>query len=264
MGNNSALKPMNAAIKTGSYAPAFQERICTGQVLDRQKGGKHMMDYQAARTKMVDNQIRTTDVTSYSVLKAFLTVPKEAFVPEKLKPFAYIDSDIEIAPKRNGLPARYIMEPSPMAKLLQLAEIRPTDSVLEIGGGTGYGAAILGQLAGTVLSVESDAELAETASSTQVTLGYGNVSVVTGELSKGFASKGPYDVIFVHGSVDELPEALFTQLADGGRLVVVLGQGNASRAHLYVKDGHNVSERPSFNTSVKPLPGFSKVVEFVF
>ncbi len=223
-----------------------------------------MMDYQAARTKMVDNQIRPTDVTSYSVLTAFLTVPKEVFVPERLRALAYIDNDIEIAPARNGLPARFIMAPSPLAKLLQLAEIRPTDSVLEIGAGTGYGSAILGQLAGTVLSVESDADLSERARSTQVMLGYGNVSVVTGELSKGFASKGPYDVIFLHGSVDVLPEALFAQLADGGRLVAVVGQGNASRAHVYVKEGHIVSERPSFNTSVKPLPGFAKAAEFVF
>jgi protein-L-isoaspartate(D-aspartate) O-methyltransferase len=223
-----------------------------------------MMDYQSARTKMVDSQIRTTDVTSHSVLSAFLTVPKEVFVPEKLRALAYTDCDIEIAPVRNGLGARFIMEASPMAKLLQLADIRPTDNVLEIGAGTGYGSAILGQLAGTVLSVESDAELAETARSTQVTLGYGNVSVVTGELSKGFASNGPYDVIFLHGCVDVLPEALFAQLADGGRLVAVVGQGNASRAHLYVKEGQIVSERPSFNTAVKPLPGFAKVAEFVF
>jgi len=75
------------------------------------------MDFEAARTKMVDNQIRTTDVTSHSILSAFLTVPREAFVPEKLKPLAYIDTDIEIAP------GRYLMEPSPLAKLIHLAEI---------------------------------------------------------------------------------------------------------------------------------------------
>ena len=76
-----------------------------------------MMDYAAARTKMVDNQIRTTDVTSHSVLTAFLSVPREAFVPAELKPLAYIDEDMQVAPAANGNPARYIMEPSPLAKM---------------------------------------------------------------------------------------------------------------------------------------------------
>ena len=92
-----------------------------------------MMDYAAARTKMVDNQIRTTDVTSHSVLNAFLSVPREAFVSAEMKPLAYIDEDMLIAPAANGNPPRYIMEPSPLAKLLQLAAITKDDLVLEIG-----------------------------------------------------------------------------------------------------------------------------------
>ena len=89
------------------------------------------MDFEAARVKMVDNQIRTTDVTSHSVLSAFLTVPREAFVPEKAKVLAYIDNDVEICP------GRFLMEASPLAKLLQLAAITKEDTVLEVGCGTG-------------------------------------------------------------------------------------------------------------------------------
>lgn len=217
-----------------------------------------MIDYKAARTKMVDNQIRTTDVTSHAVLDAFLTVAREEFVPEALKPLAYIDNDIQISP------GRYLMEPSPLAKLIQLAAVRSGDVVLEVGCGTGYASAILSRLGGSVVALESDEALAATATETLARLGYDNVAVVTGDLEKGYAPEAPYDVIFVHGAVEIVPEALFAQLRDGGRLVVVEGYGNASQARLYIKEGGRTSERDVFNTSVKPLPGFRKAKEFVF
>lgn len=217
-----------------------------------------MIDYKAARTKMVDNQIRTTDVTSHEVLDAFLTVPREEFVPAAVKPLAYIDNDIQVAP------GRFLMEPSPLAKLVQLAEIGGSDVVLEVGCGAGYAAAILSRLAGSVVALESDATLAATATETLARLGYDNVAVVTGNLEAGYADEAPYDVIFVGGAVEFVPEALFAQLRDGGRLVVVEGYGNASQARLYLKDGGYVSERYVFNTAVKPLPGFRKAKEFVF
>ncbi|MDF1609869.1 protein-L-isoaspartate O-methyltransferase [Hoeflea sp. YIM 152468] len=221
-------------------------------------------DYQEARQKMVDHQIRTTDVTSHSVLKAFLTVAREDFVPTPLKPLAYIDSDIQIsAGGENGI-GRYIMEPSPLAKLLELAEVNRNQVVLEIGCGSGYSAALLSLLAGSVVAVESDAALAEAASERLRETGYDNVAVVTGDLEKGYPAEGPYDLIFFNGSVDEVPGALFDQLHDGGRLVVVIGQGLAAKAHLYVKEGGVVSGRPAFNLSVKPLPGFRLAAEFVF
>lgn len=217
-----------------------------------------MMDYTAARIKMVDNQVRTTDVTSHSVLDAFLTVPREAFVPAQLKPLAYIDNDIEVAP------GRYLMEPSPLAKLIQLASITKDDVVLEVGCNSGYASAILSKLAGSVVALEVDEELAARASETVAELGYDNVAVVTGDLEKGYAAEAPYDVIFVHGAVEVVPEALFGQLRDGGRLVVVEGYGNASQARLYIKERGMASERSAFNTAVKPLPGFRKAAEFVF
>lgn len=217
-----------------------------------------MMDYTAARIKMVDNQIRTTDVTSHSVLEAFLTVPREAFVPAQLKPLAFIDNDIEVAP------GRYLMEPSPLAKLVQLAVVTREDVVLEVGCNTGYASAVLSKLAGSVVALETDETLAATASETLSELGYDNVAVVTGELEKGYAAEAPYDAIFVHGAVEVVPEAFFAQLRDGGRLVVVEGYGNASQARLYIKERGIASERSAFNTAVKPLPGFRKAAEFVF
>ncbi|MGD9480960.1 protein-L-isoaspartate O-methyltransferase family protein [Shinella sp. G-2] len=216
------------------------------------------MDYKAARTKMVDNQIRTTDVTALEVLDAFLTVAREEFVPAAVKPLAYIDNDIQVSP------GRYLMEPSPLAKLIQLAEIAPSDVVLEVGCATGYASAVLSLLGSSVVALESDADLAASATETLARLGYDNVAVVTGGLETGYAPEAPYDVVFVHGAVEFVPDALFAQLRDGGRLVVVEGYGNASQARLYIKESGRVAERNAFNTAVKPLPGFRKAKEFVF
>lgn len=217
-----------------------------------------MMDFEAARTKMVDNQIRTTDVTSHSLLRAFYTVPREEFVPAAAKPLAYIDTDIEIAP------GRYLMEASPLAKLLQLGAIGKEDVVLEIGAGTGYAAAVLSLIAGSVVSLEKDEALASQATETLARLGYDNVAVVTSDLDKGYAAEAPYDLIFINGAVEEIPASLMDQLRDGGRLVAVVGYGNAARAKLFVREQGVVSEGVHFNASVKPLPGFQKAKEFVF
>ena len=221
-------------------------------------------DYQDARQKMVDNQIRTTDVTSHSVLKAFLTVAREDFIPTPLKPLAYIDSDIQISAGGADGVARFVMEPSPLAKLLQLAQITRDHVVLEIGCGSGYCAALLSLLVGSVVAVESDSELADAASERLSDGGYDNVAVVTGDLEKGYAAEGPYDLIFVNGAVETVPAALFDQLREGGRLVAAVGFGLSAQAQLFVKDGGVVSGRPAFNISVRPLPGFRKAEEFVF
>ena len=227
-------------------------------------GRQDMTDYEAARIHMVDSQLRTTDVTSHPVLTAFLKVPREAFVPDSLKPVAYIDEDMPVTAVAPGAVGRYIMEPSPLAKLIQLAEIATSDVVLEVGCGTGYASAILSQLGSSVVALESDTALAATATETLSRLGYDNVAVVTGDLEAGYAPEAPYDVVFVHGAVEFVPDALFAQMRDGGRLVVVEGYGNASQARLYIKEGGHVSERNVFNTAVKPLPGFRKAREFVF
>lgn len=223
-----------------------------------------MMDFEAARTKMVDNQIRTTDVTSHSVITAFLTVPREAFVAPEMKTLAYIDEDMQVAPARDGRPARFIMEPSPLAKLLQLAAVSKNDVVLEIGCGAGYAAALLSQLAGSVVAVECDEALASQASATLASLGCDNVAVVTGDLEKGYADEAPYDLIFVNGSIETVPETLLSQLREGGRLLAVVGSGNAARAEVYLSGRGAYSRNQFFNAAVKPLPGFRKAAEFVF
>ncbi|KAB0681996.1 protein-L-isoaspartate O-methyltransferase family protein [Aureimonas leprariae] len=216
------------------------------------------MDFAHARTMMVDNQIRTEDVTDWDVLRAFLTVPREAFVPEDKRALAYIGKDLP-------LPAgRRLMAPSSFARLLQLLLIGRGDVVLDVGCGTGYAAAIMSQLAGKVVALEEEATLAELARTALASHAGSNVELVQGKLGQGWAPAAPYDRILFQGAVEELPAAFIEQLRDGGRMVVVEGHGNAASARLYLKEGGTVSNRFGFNCSVPPLPGFARPPQFVF
>ncbi|KAB2692359.1 protein-L-isoaspartate O-methyltransferase family protein [Brucella pseudogrignonensis] len=219
-------------------------------------------DFQDLRTKMVDNQIRTTDVTDLRVIDAFLTVPREVFAPANRQVLAYIDEDQLL--EGEGTAPRYLMEPSPFAKLIQLAKVNKNDVVLDIGCGTGYSSAILSELAGSVIGLESDSSLSAIAAARLQELSHDNVVIVSGDLKAGYPSEAPYDVIFIEGAVDFVPEVLFNQLKEGGRLIAVEGRGNAGVARIYVKENGVASGRSVFNTAVRPLPGFERVEQFEF
>lgn len=217
------------------------------------------IDFAAIRQQMVDNQVRTTDVTEHRLLDALLSVPRENFVPDDKRSLAYIDSDIELSKE-----GRFLMQPSPLAKLLQAAEVQKTANVLEVGTGFGYVSAVLSHLADQVITLEVDADLAAIAKERLADGGYNNVSVVSGDLAAGHKTGAPYDMIFVNGSVGVEPAKLFAQMAEGGRMVVVIGYGGAAQALLYVKENNQVSSRKLFNLSIPALPGFDKAAEFVF
>jgi protein-L-isoaspartate(D-aspartate) O-methyltransferase len=228
-------------------------------------GGVDMTtEFQQQREKMVDGQLRTTDVRDAGILSAMLSVPREEFVPAGRRALAYIDEDIEIAGPDEGRAARYLMEPSPFALLLQLATIRPTDFVLDVGCGTGYSSAVLSKIAGFVVALESDASLAAFAGERLAALGCENVAVVEGPLPDGHDAQAPYDVILVNGAVDEVPRTLLDQLKEGGRLVTVVGHGHAARAMLHLKEDGIVSARRGFNAAVKPLDEFRRQPAFEF
>lgn len=221
-------------------------------------------DFSVQRAMMIEGQLRTQDVTNVPLLEAMRDIPREKFVPGRRKSLAYMDEDLEIAAPNDSSPARYLMEPAQFGKLVQLAGVKPSDLVLDIGCATGYSTAVLSRISSFVIALESDSQLAELAESTLADLDCVNVSVVTGPLQQGHPAEAPYDVIFLGGAVEEVPAALLDQLAEGGRLVAVIGHGNAARAHLFVKDAGVVSSRSAFNAAIKPLPGFEKEIGFVF
>jgi protein-L-isoaspartate(D-aspartate) O-methyltransferase len=215
------------------------------------------------RAHMVDGQLRTTGIINHAILQAFFDIPREEFVPARMKEIAYVDDDLRVTPA-GALPARYIMEPSPLAKLLQLAGIDHDDLVLDIGCATGYSAAIISRIAGSVIAIESDEDLAAQATETLTELGCDNVAVVQAPLEDGLESEAPYDVIVFGGAIEFVPEKILDQLKEGGRLVAVIGTGNAAQARIFVKKDGIVSEWPDFNAAIRPLPGFEREKSFHF
>lgn len=214
------------------------------------------VDFNAQRIKMVDGQLRTTDVTGRALLQAFLDVPRELFVPVSKQELAYLDGDIEIAP------GRYLGEASPIAKLMALAEISDADTVLNIGAGAGYDAAVLSKLCAKVVALECDAALAEQAEANLRAAGVSNAVVTTGALEAGAPELAPYDVILVSGSVAQVPAALLAQLNQGGRLAAAVGSERLGAARLYVRNGNEFSSRFGFNAALRPLPGFAQAPVF--
>ena len=210
--------------------------------------------FESARFNMVEAQIRSCNVTDPQILAAMNAVPREKFVPSAVRALAYADVPVAVAP------GRFLLDPRSFAKLAQLAAIGPTDRVLDVGSATGYSAAVLARLAGEVVALEQDADLVRIASELLANA-VGKIEVMQGALIEG--AKGPFDVIFVNGAIEEVPTTLTSQLAEGGRLVAVVKDGQ-SRAWLYLKENGQVGKRPDFDADVPLLAGFKKAMGFVF
>ena len=169
-----------------------------------------------------------------------------------------MDEDL---PLGNG---RYLTEPMVVARLLQVADVKPTDMALVAAAGTGYAACLLSKLANTVVAVEADHTLSERAAVAQQQHAADNVVWQEGDPTAGFAKHAPYDVILIDGGVEIVPAALLDQLAEGGRLVTVLLEGRVGRAILMVKERGSVSRRVLFDANVPLLAAFAKPAEFSF
>jgi protein-L-isoaspartate(D-aspartate) O-methyltransferase len=218
-----------------------------------------MIDFAAARTNMVTNQVRPNKVTDDRVLAALAAVPRERFVPEAMAGNAYVDDDIAVAS------GRYLMEPMVLARLLQAAAIESDDVVLDIGCATGYSAAVLCRLAATVVALECDETMAETAIALLTGLKADGSAVVSGDLAAGYGDQAPYDVIVIEGAVETVPEVVIDQLVEGGRLVaVVTGGETVGKAMLIMRSHGVVSRRILFDAAIPPLPGFESDSAFVF
>jgi protein-L-isoaspartate(D-aspartate) O-methyltransferase len=223
-----------------------------------------MTDFAAARRKMVDSQVRTSDVTDLRLIAAMLAVPRERFLPAEQAAFAYFDLDIPVGPSAAGRPARHLLKPMVIAKLIQAAEIEDGNHVLDVGCATGYSTAVLAQLAHSPIGLEEDAGLAAQASANLQALVASEAQVVTGPLADGWPAAAPYDVILVNGTFELAPRKLLGQLKAGGRLVGILGRGPAGKAMLYRSIGGEFSGRPIFDATAPLLPGFAAPPAFVF
>ena len=217
-----------------------------------------MADYARRRLIMVDTQVRPSDVTSFPIIDAMLTVPREDFVPEAKRDLAYVGGPIEIAPGRALLDARVI------AKMLDAVDVTPADVVLEVGAGLGYVTALLARLSQAVVAVEEDTTLAAEAEATLGAQGFDNAAVIAASHVEGGARHGPFDVIFVSGGVEEIPDALLAQLRDGGRIIAIFMTGALGEVRMGVKSAGAVTWRMAFNATAEVLPGFARAPGFVF
>lgn len=217
-----------------------------------------MFDAAKARRMMVDGQVRTADVTNLELIAAMLAVPRELFVPAPLSALAYSDGDLVIAPGRS------LLRPMVLAKLLQAADIKREDRVLDVGCGTGYAAAILARMVGSVVALEENTDLAQQAKAALPAAGAAGVTVTVGPLMKGWAGAGPYDFILLEGATEIPPDALGRQLNSDGRLLCIFGRAPAAKAMIYREIEGRMIGRPIFDAAAAILPGFVAPPEFVF
>lgn len=216
------------------------------------------MDFELARRNMVASQIRTNEVTDPLVIEAIGAVPREKFLPAARQSLAYVDEDLEVAD------GRWLMEPMVAARLLQLADIQRTDHVLVLPCGTGYIAAVLAHMAGSIVAAEEDGPTKDSAARLLAELGADTVAVVSAAVAEGCPGQAPFDVIVFDGAVSEVPDAIKQQLADGGRLVAVVQNGPIGQATLIQRTGNAFGQRAEFDASVPLLPEFSAKAAFVF
>ena len=193
-----------------------------------------MTGFSTARQYMVDGQVRPSDVTDIRIIDAMLAVPRETFVPENKRALAYLDLDLEVG--EGGSAGRFLIKPAVLAKMLQAAEIKETDHVLVVGCAAGYAAAVIGKFAAQVDSAAAD----------------------------GDPAKAPFDVIVLNGATEIVPEKLYAQLRDGGRLVGVFAMSQPPRATIVTHSHGDFGNRALFDAAAPVLPGMERVPAFVF
>jgi len=221
-----------------------------------------MSDFSTARQKMVDGQVRTSDVTDSRIIDAMLELPREAFVPEDKRALAYLDLDLDVSVPPS--PKRYLLKPMLTARLLQAAAIERDDNVLIVGSATGYAAAVAARIATKVAATEMAPALVAKGNDILGRIGITNVTFGEAAAAAGDPAGAPFDAIILNGATEVHLEKLYQQLAVGGRLVGVFAISNPPRAQLVARAQNDFGFRFLFDASAPVLPGLQRVPEFVF
>ena len=221
-----------------------------------------MSDFSTARQKMVDGQVRTSDVTDPRIIDAMLELPREAFVPEDKRALAYLDLDLDVAVPPS--PKRYLLKPMLTARLLQAAAIEAADNVLIVGCATGYAAAIAARIATKVAATEMDPVLVARGNKILGQIGINNVTFREEAAVAGNPAGVPFDVIILNGATEVPLERLYQQLAMGGRLVGVFAISDPPRAKFVTRSQNDFGYRILFDATAPVLPGLQRVPAFVF
>ena len=224
------------------------------------------MDLNQARFNMIEQQIRPWEVLDPQVLELLSVVRREDFVPPALRALAFVDTQVPLVPGEPTGPA--MLEPKVEARLLQELQVQRHETVLEVGTGSGFMAALLAHRAQHVYSLECRPALVQMARDSLQRNGVANATVLqvtAAQGALGLPSEAPFDVILLSGSVPEAPRALLQQLKVGGRLATVVGQEPVMRARLYTRASEAAwSERDLFDTVAPRLEGFAEPTRFHF
>ncbi len=215
-----------------------------------------MTDFAARRRIMVDTQVRPSDVTKFPIIEAMLSVPREIFVPDSLRPAAYAGENLDLG---NG---RVMLEARTLAKMLDALAVGGDDLVLDVGCGYGYSSAVVARMAQAVVAVESNAEMAAEAQDLLAEVGADNVVLHNGPLAAGAPEHGPYDVIIIQGGVGTLPDSLVSQLKEGGRIACLFVEGRLGAVRIGHLHRGKLSWRFEFNAGAPVLEGFEKQAAF--
>ena len=216
-----------------------------------------MYDFDQARREMVDCQIRTADVTNYSILKAFSRVAREKFVPDDASSIAYCETNIHLGEDR------YLLEPRIFAKMLELLKVNSNDLILDIGCGFGYSSAIISEMAELVISLE-EKFFFKSAQKLLLEASADNTIVYEGKLSEGINYQEKVDALIIQGGVQTIPLKIKNQLKNGGRLVAIFINGFKGECRIGVKKENQIHWNHGFDAYVPLLKNFSKNEEFIF
>lgn len=217
-------------------------------------------DYAAARSIMVDGQLRPSRVTDQRVIAIMRSLPRENFVPPALAALAYIDDDLKLTA------TRVLMRPLVLARLIQLAAPRQGETALVVGSGAGYGAAVLASCGVQVTALEQDPALAALAQqAVAASASSPAIAFVTGPLAEGCAGRAPYDLVLIEGAVRAIPDRIGRQVAQNGRLVTVMApKGGMGVAVVAEPSAGGLSVRPAFDAATPYLPELLPEATFSF
>lgn len=213
-----------------------------------------MDGFTELRRVMVDCQLRTYDVTDRAVLAAADRVPREAFVPAELTHLAYLDQSVPLPGT-----GRALMAPMVIARMIQVLDLQPGEAVLEYGGGSGFGAALMAEMGTHATLWEPDAAAFALAQAAVAKAGMSNVT-----LTAARPAESSFDAVLVSGSCESAPETLFSLVKPEGRLIAIEGSGRAARVKLYQKSGETMTGRPVFDAAAPILQEFRRPPGFVF
>ena len=218
-------------------------------MLRRTANKSNVADFAEQRRMMAEGQLRRRGIADERVLAAMGKVPREQFIPEHQRRFAYDDSALSIGEGQT------ISQPYMVAKMLELLACRPEHRVLEVGAGSGYQAALLGELAAEVYAIEIVETLAEGARQVLSRLGYENVSIVVGDGTLGYPEAAPYDRVIVAAAAPQVPPPLAEQVAEGGRLVAPVGSRGVQTCIIGSKEDGELRIERSIGCVFVPLIG---------